>query len=139
MASASLVPKNGAIALGTYVADYNAFTIRAAQSIEGVTPFGAAVNAKNVAAGTVDIAWSISAAALAHATGTKPGIDNSGAAIFAPTGLASTLFTLDTGVTLGMTAVVGDWSIGVARMRAAVPISISGKNYGDCTETWAVS
>lgn len=139
MASASLVPKNGAIALGTYVADHNAFTIRAAQAVENCTPFGANINTKNVGSGTCGVAWSISSCALAHAAGTKPGIDGAGANLFAATGLATSLFTLDTGVTLGMTAVVAEWSVGVARMRAVVPVSISGANYGDITETWAIS
>lgn len=138
MASSSLVPKNGSIVLGTYAADFNAFTLRFAQSIEGCTPFGSNINSKNVGAGTCDCAWSISAAALAHGTGNKPGIDGAGANIFAATGLATSTFQLDTGITMGMTAVVGEWSVGVARMRAVVPVSISGKNYGDIIESWSV-
>lgn len=137
MAAASLVPKNGAIVLGSYVMDFNAFTIRAAQGVEGVTPFGSNTCSKNVGAGTPDFAFSISAAALAHAVNTPPALPGA-TGMFIPTGLSATL-TLDTGVTEACSIVVGDFSTGVARMRAAVPVSISGKNYGDVTETWATT
>lgn len=139
MASASLVPKNGSIVLGTYTADFNAFTVRAAQAVEGATPFGSNFLAKNVGSGTPSVAWSIAACGLAHGTGNKPGLDGAGANIFAPTGLASSVFTMDTGITFTFTATVAEWSIGTARMRAIQPVAISGANYGDITEAWSVT
>ena len=142
MSAVSLQPLHGAVSLGTaaYVADYNAFTLRAAQGVEGVTPFGANTCSKNVGAGTPDFAFSVSAAALAHASATAPGLPG-GAGMFVPNGFggATSTFTLDTGVTEACTMVVADYTTGVARMRAAVPVGITGKNYSDVTEVWAVS
>ena len=138
MAQASLVPRNGSITLGNYVADFNAFTLRVAQGVEGVTPFGTNKASKNVGAGTPDLAFSVSAAALAGGGTGAPGLG--GYATGTPQGMWSPSHTcvlqLDTGITESFGAVVGDYSIGVARMRAAVPVSISGKNAGEITEVW---
>lgn len=136
MASASSVaPLTGAVVLGSYVADYNAFRLRFAQGVEGVTPFGANKCSKNMGAGTPDMAFSISAAILAHTAGTKPGLDD-GTHMFLPAGQPSSVFTLSTGITFTTDAVVADVDLGAARMRAAIPIALSGKNAGEFVEAW---
>ena len=137
MSTANVAPLHGAVALGTYLADFNAFRIRAAQGVESVTPFGSNTCSKNLGAGTPDFAFSISAALLYGTTATNPNIIG-GAGMFNPHGLAGT-FTLGTGCSLASGVVVGDADMGAARMRAAEPIAINGKNYDDPVLTWATS
>lgn len=133
MSATSLVPKNGAVSFGSFVADYNAFEIDMMQATENVTPYGANTCSKNVGNGTPDFSFAITAYALAHATNTPP-------TIAAPVAAGvSTTFTLDTGVTEACTMVQAGIRISHGRMRAAVPYAITGKNYGDITETWPTS
>jgi hypothetical protein len=129
----SLIPKNGAVSYGSFVADYNAFEITANQSVESVTPYGANTCSKNVGNGTPDFDFSISAFALAHAASTPAALPSMSAS-----GVTTT-FTLDTGVTEACSMVASRISLGHGRMRAAVPYNITGKNGGDVTETWAVT
>ena len=143
MAASSVAPLTGAVVLGSYLADYNAFRLRFAQGVEGVTPFGSNKCSKNMGAGTPDMAFSISAAILAHTSATKPGLDD-GTHMFTPNGVGSSgagtssVFTLSNGITFSCDAVVADVDLGAARMRAAIPIAISGKNAGEFVEAWAV-
>lgn len=134
MAFLPLVPKNGAISYGSFTAEYNAFQITASQNTENVTPYGTNVASVNVGSGTPDFDFTISAFAGAHGTGSAPGL---GAAI--PAQGSATTFTLDTGVTEAVVMVVSRIQLSHGRMRAAVPYDITGKNFGDVTETWAVS
>lgn len=133
MASSSLIPKNGAVTFGSQVADFASFDITAGQSVEPVTPYGLNTCTKNVGSGTPDFSFNIGAFALKGASNTPLGMP----AITA-TGSAMTL-TLDTGVSEACTAVVQSIRIGHGRMRAAVPVAFSLKNYGDVTEVWAAS
>lgn len=144
MAVKSPAPLTGGVMLGAYAADFNAFRLRFAQGVEGVTPFGTNKCSKNVGAGTPDMAFSVSAAILVGSTASKPGLDD-GAHIFLPAGVGSTgtgtssLFTLSAGVTIQCDAVVADCDLGAARMRAAIPIAISGKNAGEFVEAWVTT
>lgn len=134
---ARLVPKNGAVSFGSYVADFNSFGLEAAQAVEGVTPYGANTCSVNVGSGTPDFRVSIGAAALGHVSGSNPQLPG-GSGMFLNVGLATTL-TLDTGVSWGFNMVTSRFAIGHGRMRAAVPVSISGANGNDVVETWATS
>ncbi len=133
MSASSLVPKNGAVAIGSMVADFASFEIEASQSVENVTPYGSNACAKNVGNGTPDFTMHVGAFALAHATGTPAGLPALSAA-----GQTCT-FTLDTGVTESGPCIVQDVKISHARMKAAVPIAFTLKCAGDITETWATS
>jgi hypothetical protein len=147
MSAKSIAPIAGAVSITTgaspsaFVADFMAFTFRAAQGVEGVTPFGSNTCSKNLGAGTPDFAYSVSANALYGAAGTAPGLPG-GTAMFHPgasTGAGVTVLTLGSGILESFPSVIADFTTGAARMRAAVPEGISGKNSGDCTETWATS
>lgn len=141
MAQQSLVPKNGAITYGTYVADFASFDIDGAQAVDVVTPYGSNVSSKNVGSNTADFVFTIGAFALAHAANTPPQIGvtaANGAPQWASGGVAAT-FTLDTGVSEACNVVTQRFRISHARMRGFVPFAITGKNAGDVTEVWAVS
>lgn len=147
MSEGSIAPLSGAVVQQTsssataYHADFMAFTFRAAQGVEGVTPFGSNTCSKNVGAGTPDFAYSVAANALAHSALSQPNLPG-GAGMFYPGGGATppaTTLTLSTGCSESFPSVVGDYTTGAARMRAAIPVGISGKNYGDVTESWATS
>jgi hypothetical protein len=131
MSASSLVPRNGAVAIGSMVADFASFDIEASQSVENVTPYGSNACAKNVGNGTPDFTMHVGAFALAHASDTAPGLP-----ALSATGQTCT-FTLDTGVTESGPCVVQDIKISHARMKAAVPIAFTLKCAGDITETWA--
>lgn len=131
--SVSPVPKNGAVALTGYVMDFNSFSIRSSQSVEGVTPYGANTMSKNVGSGTPDWNISIGAFALAHNTGTPPALTS-----LAGAGVALTL-TIDTGLTEAGGMVIESIELQHGRMRAAVPVALQGKNAGEFTETWATT
>lgn len=133
MPAASLVPKNGAIVLGTMLADFNAFDIESAQVVEGCTPYGVNTCSKNVGNGTPDFTINITAYALAHSTNTAPNLPGLEAA-----GLALTA-TLDTGVTEACQAIRQRERISHGRMRATVPRAMTLKNGGDVTETWVTT
>lgn len=137
MAAISLVPKNGAVVVGAWAANFASFDIDTTQSVEDVTPYGANVDAVHVGSGTPSIDVNIGAFALAHATSTPPTM-GSMSAVGGATG-ASCTFTLDTGVTEAGSFVAKSIRISHARMRAAVPIALAMSNAGDITETWAVS
>ena len=122
--------------MGSFVANYNSYTLDAAQAVEGVTPYGSNKWSVNAGSGTPDLRVSIGAAWLAHATGTAPDFQN--ISMFAATGLA-TVLTLDTGCTESFNLVVARFSLGHARMRAAVGVSIAGANAGEVTEVYAIS
>jgi hypothetical protein len=145
MATRSIAPLNGAVVLGGYVADFNAFRVRIAQGVEGVTPFGANTCSKNVGAGTPDFSFTISAALLCGTVPAKPVLTD-GTGIWKPSGVGNTandgtssVFTLGTGVSLSCDCVLADFDTGAARMRAAEPVALSGKNYGDVIEAWATT
>lgn len=141
MSATPLVPKNGAVAYGSFIADFNAFDITASQSVENVTPYGTNTCSANTGNGTPDFDFSISAFAEAHGSNTPPllpGGSNAATSAFYALGQTAT-FTLDTGVTEACTMVVSRVSLSHGRMRAAVPYNITGKNFGDVTETWATS
>ena len=131
MSASSLVPRNGAVAIGSMVADFASFEIEAAQAVENVTPYGTNASAKNVGNGTPDFTSNVGADALAHAASTAPGMPALAA------GGQTCTFTLDTGVTESGPCVVQNLKISHARMKAAVPIAFTLKCAGDITETWA--
>ena len=133
MSASSLVPRNGAVSIGSMVADFASFDIEAMQSVENVTPYGSNACAKNVGNGTPDFTMHVGAFALAHAANTAPGMP-----ALAATGQTCT-FTLDTGVTESGPCVVQNLKISHARMKAAVPITFTLKCAGEITETWATS
>jgi hypothetical protein len=133
MAQVSLVPKNGAITLTGYLMDFQSFSLRVAQSVENVTPYGANKMTKNVGNGTPDWNISIGAFALAHASGTPLALDTLSAVG------AALVATLDTGVTETGALVIESLDLQHSRLRAAVPVAISGKNYGDFVEVWAAT
>ncbi len=133
MASASLIPKNGAVSIGALVADFASFDMTSSQATENVTPYGANTCSKNVGSGTPTFTFNVGAFALAHASNTPlamPALSATG---------ASSTFTLDTGVTEACTAITQSIRVGHGRMRAAVPVALSLVNAGDVTETWASS
>lgn len=122
--------------MGSFVANFNSYTIDAAMAVEGITPYGSNKWSVNVGSGTPDARVSIGAAWMAHAANTAPDFQN--ISMFAATGLSTTL-TLDTGCTEAFNLVVSRFSLGHARMRAAVGVSIAGANAGEFTETYATS
>ncbi len=133
MASASLIPKNGAIAVAGYLMDFSAFSIRSSQAVENVTPYGANLMQKMVGSGTPGLDITIAAFALAHATNTPLSLT-----AISATGVVSTL-TLDTGVTESGGMVISSIEVGHRRMGAAVPVGITGASSNDWTETWATT
>lgn len=140
MAASSLVPKNGSITYGSYVADFASFDIDAAQAVDVVTPYGANISSKNVGSNTADFVFTIGAFALAHALNTPPQIGvTTGAALQWASGGQAATFTLDTGVSEACNVVTQRFRISHARMRGFVPYAITGKNAGDVTEVWATS
>lgn len=138
MASASLVPKNGAVSLSygtnTVAADFNSFDIGSSQVVENVTPYGANTCTKNVGNGTPDFDFTIQAFALKGASGTAPSTITGLSG-----GTASATFTLDTSCTLSGSLMVQSIRLSHGRMKAAVGLTISAKNAGDITESWSVS
>ena len=136
--SVSLSPKNGAIAYGTFAADFTSFQIKASQSVENVTPYGTNTACKNVGNATPDFNFNISAFALAHNANTAPSIAGGTASAFNTLGYATT-FTLDTLVTEACNMVVESITLGHARMRAAVNYDITGKNESDMVEVWPLT
>lgn len=133
MASASLIPKNGACTIGTLVADFAAFDIASMQSVETVTPYGANTCSKNVGSGTPDFTINVGAFALAHATSTPLAMPTLAAAG------SSAVLTLDTGVTETLTAITQQIKVSHARMRGAVPVAFTLRNAGDVVEAWITS
>lgn len=131
MAATSLAPLNGAVTVTGKVYDYNNFTIESDQMVDDVTPYGANVMAKHVGNGTPSLSVTIGAFCLKGATGTPAGLCSAPA-----TGGVSTTLTLDTGVTEAGLLVIAKIRVEHGRMRAAVPISLSGSQAGDWTETW---
>lgn len=135
--SSSLIPKNGAVTAGSFVMDFGSFSIKATNSVEDVTPYGANVMAKRTSAATPGLDLNIAGWLLAHGSGSPPTIC-SGTGIFAGAGISTTL-TLDTGVSYAGNMVVESFDIQHARMKAAVPATLGGKSANDWTETYAVS
>jgi hypothetical protein len=133
MAASSLIPKNGAVAIGTMVADFASFEIESKQSVETVTPYGTNLDSKNVGNGTADFTVNVGAFAEAHSAATALGMPTLGA-----TGSTCT-FTLDTGVTEAGTFIIESMKVSHARMRGAVPLAITLRNAGDVTEAWIAS
>lgn len=133
MAATSLIPKNGSVVYGTFVADYNAFDIDQSMNAEDVTPYGTNKCAKHVGSGTPSIAANITAYALAHTANTPAALDTAAA-----TG-ANTIFTLDTGVTETFNLIQTSFKLSHGRMRGSVPYNISGVNGNDIVEVWATS
>lgn len=137
MAASLLVPKNGALAYGAFVMDYNAFTVEAAQVVENATPYGTNIETVNVGNGTPDFTFNYNGFMLAHTTATQPNLPGS-STIFTSGGVTSTA-TFDTGCTESFTGVCERFSISHARMRATVPASMRLKNAGEVVEAWATT
>lgn len=137
MPATSLIPKNGAVAYGNYVADYASFDIDVTQAVDNTTPYGTNVCAKHTGSGTPAFQFNIGAFALAHTTSTQPNLPSTNT-IFTSLGATCTL-TLDTGCTETFTGIVERFRIGHARMRGFVPIGITLRNSGEVTEAWATS
>ena len=62
MAAQSIIPKNGAVAYGSFIADYASFDIDASQAVNNVTPYGSSSTcSKNVSSGTPSFQFNIGA------------------------------------------------------------------------------
>ena len=133
MAKSRLIPANGAIAYGTFVADFASFDITCAQIVEDVTAYGAEICTQNAANGTPGFTYDFVAYAFKGAADTPPNFGTSQLVGFAST------FTLDTGVTEAATILQRSFRVSHARMKAAVPFNVSCVNSGENTESWAVS
>ena len=72
MSATPLIPKNGAVSIGSLVADFASFDIEASQSVEAVTPYAPGTCAKNVGSGTPDFTIHVGAFALARARAPPP-------------------------------------------------------------------
>ncbi len=138
MAASSLVPKNGAVAYGSYIADFASFDIDGSQAVDNVTPYGSNTCAKHVGSGTPAFQFNIGAFALKGTTGTSPNLPGTNT-IFSSGGATCTLTLDGTSVTEAFTGIVERFRIGHARMRGFVPIGITMRNAGELVETWAVS
>jgi hypothetical protein len=137
MAVSSLVPKNGAIAYGGYVADFASFDIDGSQAVDNVTPYGTNTCSKNVGSGTPTFTFNVGAFALAHATNTPFNLPGT-STIFSSGGATAT-FTLDTGVTESGTVITERFRVSHARMRGYVPIAITARNGAEITEVYATT
>jgi hypothetical protein len=137
MAKQSLVPANGAVAIGAYVGDFSAFTFAASSPSENTTPYGANLCQKNSGAATPGFEIAASGFMQAHAANTAPLLCTA-TGMFNGSGAASTL-TLDTGVTYAGQAIINSFEVQHGRMRAAVPFSLRAVGASDFTETYAIS
>ena len=141
MAASALIPKNGAVAYGSFVADFASFDIDVSQAVDTITPYGSNVCSVNVGSGTPDFVMTVGAFALAHATNTPPnlaGTNTSSPTIFTSGGATAT-FTLDTGCTESGTCIVQRMRISHARMRGFVPVAMTLRNQSEITEAWATA
>ena len=138
MAASSLIPKNGAVAYGSYLADFASFDIDGQQAVDNVTPYGTNSLSKNVGSGTPTFTYNIGAFALKGTTGNNPNLPGTNT-IFSSGGATCTLTLDGTSCTEAFTGIVERFRIGHARMRGFVPIGITLRNAGEMTETWAVT
>lgn len=147
MAASPLVPKNGAISLGTWGStgiDFNTFDLEAKQAVEVITPYGTNHYAVAVGSGTPELSFNIGGFAIAHATNTPLTIGDNGtttpnfASGSSGTGVAA-VFTLDTGVTESFNATIESLKISHGRMKASVPVTIQGRQTGEVAEVYATS
>lgn len=136
----SLRPNTGAVAYGSYSADYASFDIDAGQAVDNVTPYGSNISTKNIGSGTPDFSFNIGAFATRQTASSQPHLSDT-STIFSYGGATCTL-TLDSSTTscsYSFTGIVQRFRIGHARMRGFVPVGISLRNAGEVTESWQVS
>lgn len=138
MAASSLIPKNGAVAFGTYTADFASFDIDVSQAVDDVTPYGSNTDAKHVGSGTPTWEFNAGAFLLAHTTSAQPFLPGNTSTIFTSGGSTAT-FTLDTNCTYSCTAVLRRFRISHARMRGFAPAALSLTNGGNVTEAYATA
>ena len=122
----------------TLTADFNSFEIETSQSVEDVTPYGSNKMAKNVGSGTPTMMVTVGAFALKGAS-TSPEYFGVVSSAVMGGGGATCTFTLDSSLTETGTFVIERKRLTHARMRAAVPLTLTLRNYGDITETWVTS
>lgn len=130
----NLVPKNGALTVGSLDVDFNSWELSGEQAVEDATPYGSGTtNAVNIGSGTPSMTLQGGGFALQGATGTALGFDGSG---FTALGVSVTA-TADTGCTETGTFVMRRIRLQHARMRATVPVTFEMMSAGSITETWA--
>lgn len=139
-----LIPKNGAVVLGTMISNYASFDLSSSQNVENITGYSNSNMTQSYGDGTQDFSINVTAFALAHQANTAPGMVD-----YAPYGGATganTTLTADTGCSWAGVAVVSSVRIAHARMRAAVLISFTAKNgyaglgaASDWVQVWASS
>lgn len=138
MAKALLVPLNGAVVIGSLVADFMHFDISSTMDVSDATPYGSNVNTVNVGSGTAGFTMDVGAACQAHATNTPFLMPTMGSSTAAGASAGqSAVFTLDTGVTETCSVVMKSIRISHARMKGVVLASLSMVNAGDVVEAWA--
>jgi hypothetical protein len=133
MASASLVPANGACTITGFVADFASLSPNSQQSVEEVTPYGANTMAKRRGSGTPTLDVAVGGFQLKGAASTTPPL-----VTMSSTG-AACVFTLDTSCTLTGNFVFSNFQLTHARMRAAVPFTLNVSNADDITLAWVTS
>jgi hypothetical protein len=144
-----MIPRNGAVAVGSLAMDFNTFEIEVKQTVETVTPYGTNQNTKNAASATPDISINVGAFALAHGTNTPlamPLLGGTSASVATNTSIltgigtgATSTFTLDTGCTESGNVICESMKMSHGRMKGAIPVALSLRNQADFTEVWATS
>lgn len=131
------MPLNGAVAFpGSLNSDFGSFEIGESQNTESVASYGAAVYDPYRGSGTPHVSFSAAAFVKGHANTTNP--FGSGGGVTNGAG-ANTTFTVDTGFTYAVAAVVSNVRLMHARLRAAIPLTFSLEGAGDPVVTWAAS
>ena len=140
MAASALIPRNGAVAYGNLVINFNSFRWRGQQSVEVITPYGTGITcSQNIGSGTPDFTADITGFMLAHSTNAQPFMGGSTSSLYYAAAGQTAVLTFDTGCTETFTGIVQDFQVSHARMRGAVPASMTLKNAGEVQEAWATT